>query len=211
MNNPTTRAAMILIGFVLTGALLMAGALGGRGDPQQDTGAIAKALAEKLHDELGFEAGTTVSGAAPAEKEKAVLYPLKVRGGGVPVTVSTIRRFKGGVVVYAHFSFKRGTKAAGPDGKGLGPGECAWVDRRLNADEPCELLFYGFDTKVLFTPDGKAGGPGYVISTEVRSNKPGKSHPWHKDFFQSFSDPSMVTEFWVTKSKDSKYLLCGLD
>ena len=34
---------------------------------------------------------------------------------------------------------------------------------------------------------------------------------WHKDFFQGYSDPSMVDEFWVTKSKDSKYLICRLD
>jgi hypothetical protein len=199
---------------VLAGGLKLASLPAGGGDQGQNEEAITKALAERLHDELGFEAGKTYSGAsatAEKEKEKPVLYPIKVRGGSVPITVSTIRRFKGGVVVFAHFKFKRGTKAAGLDGKGLAPGECAWVDRRLNPDEPCELLFYGFDTKVDFTPVGTAGALRYEISTEIRSNKPGKSHPWHKDFFQSFSDPGMVTEFWVTKSKDSKYLIAGLN
>jgi hypothetical protein len=189
------------------GALLSASLPAGGGAPQQNEEAIAKALAEKLHDKLGYQGETS---AAPPE-EKAVLYPIKVRGGAVPVTVSTIRRFNGGVVIYAHFKFKRGPKAAGPDGKGLGPGECAWVDRRLNPDEPCELLLYGFDAKVHFKPGETAGAGGYVISMEARSNAAGKSRPWHKDYFLSFSDPSEVDEFWVTKSKDSKYLVCRLD
>ena len=198
----------VLMSLVLFGGLRLASLPAGGGDQGQNEEAIAKALADRLHDKLGLEGGTLTG---PPEKEPPVLYPIKVRGGAVPVTVSTVRRFNGGVIVYAHFKFKRGGKAAGFDGKGLGPGECAWVDRRMNADEPCELLFYGFDTKVHFKPAGPAGAPGYEISTEVRSNKPGKSYPWHKDFFQSFSDPGMVTEFWVTKSKDSKYLVAGLN
>jgi hypothetical protein len=199
----------VLMSLVLAGGLKLASLPAGGGDQGQNEEAIAKALAERLHDQLGYEGPTAA--AAPAEKEKPVLYPIKVRGGAVPITVSTIRRFKGGVVVYAHFKFKRGLKAAGLDGKGLGPGECAWVDRRLNPDEPCELLFYGFDTKVHFKPTGTGGAPGYEIATEIRSNRGGKTYPWHKDFFQSFADPNMVTEFWVTKSKDSKYLVAGLD
>lgn len=196
----------VLMSLVLAGGLKLASLPAGGGDQGQNEEAIAKALAERLHDQLGYEGPGPA--AAPAEKEKPVLYAIKVRGGAVPITVSTIRRFKGGVVVYAHFKFKRGPKAAGLDGKGLGPGECAWVDRRLNPDEPCELLFYGFDAKIHFTPGGTGG---YGISMEVRSNGGGKSHPWHKDFFQGYSDPSMVDEFWVTKSKDSKYLICRLD
>ncbi len=200
----TALASLVLVGGLRLASLPAAG-----GDQGQDEEAIAKALADRLHDVLGFEGGTVTG--APAPAEAPVLYPIKVRGGSIPITVSTIRRFKGGVVVFAHFKFKRGTKAAGLDGKGLAPGECAWVDRRLNPDEPCELLFYGFDTKIRFTPGGPAGPGGYAISMEVRSNGPGKSHPWHKDFFQSYADPAMVDEFWVTKSKDSKYLICRLD
>jgi len=202
-------AAGTFIALVLAGTLGLSPLTAGRGGPQQDTEAIAKALADRLHDKLGLE-GKTIAGEPPG-KEPPVLYPIKVRGGAVPVTVATIRRFNGGVVVYAHFKFKRGRKAAGLDGKGLAPGECAWVDRGMNLDEPCELLFYGFDTKVHFKPGGAAGAAGYEIGTEIRSNKPGKAHPWHQDFFQSFSDPGMVTEFWVTKSKDSRYLIAGLN
>jgi len=211
MRYPKVLAITALISLALVGGLRLASRPAAGGDQGQNEEAIAKALADRLHDELGFEAGKTYSGASATdekEKEKPVLYPIKVRGGSVPITVSTIRRFKGGVVVFAHFKFKRGTKAAGLDGKGLAPGECAWVDRRLNPDEPCELLFYGFDAKIHFTPGGSGG---YGISMEVRSNGGGKSHPWHKDFFQGYSDPSMVDEFWVTKSKDSKYLICRLD
>jgi len=189
----------------LIGTLYFAFPLAGRGDPRQDSAAIARALEERLKDSLGFEGGTV-----PAEKPP-VLYPIKVRGGAIPITISTIRRTKGGVVVFAHFKFKRGGKAAGLDGKGLSPGECAWVDRRMNADEPCELLFYGFDAKIHFQPGRATGASGYEISTEARSNRGGKTYPWHKDFFQSFSDPAFVTEFWVTISKDSKFLVAGLD
>jgi hypothetical protein len=201
----TALMALVFVG-VRSSASLPAG---GSAPPPQAEEAIAKALADRLADSLGFEGGTVTG--APAGTPAPVLYPIKVRGGAVPVTVSTIRRFKGGVVVYAHFKFKRGTKAAGLDGKGLAPGECAWVDRRMNPDEPCELLFYGFDAKIHFKPGDRAGAGGYVVSTEVRSNGAGKSHPWHRDYFQGFSDPSRVDEFWVTKSKDSKYLVCRLD
>lgn len=206
MRDTRILGLAVLMSLVLFGGLRPGSLPAGGGDQGQNEEAIAKALSDRLHDELGFEGGTLTG--ASVEKEKPVLYPIKVRGGSIPITVSTIRRFKGGVVVFAHFKFKRGTKAAGLDGKGLAPGECAWVDRRLNPDEPCELLFYGFDAKIHFTP----GGPGgYGISMEVRSNGGGKSHPWHKDFFQGYSDPAMVDEFWVTKSKDSKYLICRLD
>jgi hypothetical protein len=207
MRYPKVLAITALISLALVGGLRLASLPAADGDQGQNEEAIAKALADRLRDELGFEAGKTYSGASATdekEKEKPVLYPIKVRGGSVPIT----RRFKGGVVVFAHFKFKRGTKAAGLDGKGLAPGECAWVDRRLNPDEPCELLFYGFDAKIHFTPGGSGG---YGINMEVRSNGGGKSRPWHKDFFQGYSDPSMVDEFWVTKSKDSKYLICRLD
>jgi hypothetical protein len=208
MKYSKILAISVLASLALVGGLRLASLPAAGGDQGQSEAAMAKALADRLHDELGFEGGTLTGTPTPEEKQKPVLYPIKVRGGGVPITVSTIRRFKGGVVVFAHFKFKRGTKAAGLDGKGLAPGECAWVDRRLNPDEPCELLFYGFDAKIHFTP----GGPGgYGISMEVRSNGGGKSHPWHKDFFQGYSDPAMVDEFWVTKSKDSKYLICRLD
>lgn len=206
MRYPKVLAITALISLALVGGLRLASLPAAGGDQGQNEEAIAKALADRLHDELGFEGGTLTG--APAPAATPVLYPIKVRGGSVPITVSTIRRFKGGVVVFAHFKFKRGPKAAGLDGKGLGPGECAWVDRRLNPDEPCELLFYGFDAKIHFTPGGSGG---YGISMEVRSNGGGKSHPWHKDFFQGYSDPFMVDEFWVTKSKDSKYLICRLD
>lgn len=200
--------------FAVTMALLFAGAwllrpFRASGAPGQDAEATAKALMEALHDQLGYDAGPAATN--PPEKAKPVLYPLKVRGGGVPVTVSTIRRFNGGVVVYAHFKFKRGAKAAGLDGHGLGAGECAWVDRRLNPDEPCDLLFYGFDARIHFKPQASPGAPGYEIGIEIRSNTPGKPHAWFNDFFQSFADPAFVTEFSVTKSKDSKYLVCGLE
>ena len=32
--------------------------------------------------------------------------------------------------------FTRGSRAAGPDGRTLAPGHCAWVDRGVRADEP---------------------------------------------------------------------------
>lgn len=205
MRRSKTLAAAAFMILSFAGALLVASLPAGRGAPQQDEEAIARALADRLHDSLGFE------GKAQPQEKAPVLYPLKVRGGAVPITISTIRRSEGGVVVYAHFKFKRGPKAAGSDGKGLGPGECAWFLRRMNPDEPCELLFYGFDTKIHFKPGDASRASGYEISMEVRSNRGGKAYPWHKDFFQSFADMAFVTEFWVTKSKDSKYLVAGLD
>jgi hypothetical protein len=208
MTIPKSLFRAVSLMVVFAGAVFLAPPRAATSAPDgQDAAATAKALADALHDQLGFDAGAAAAGAA--EMDKPVLYPIKVRGGGIPLTVSTIRRAKGGVVVFAHFKFKRGPKAAGLDGKGLGPGECAWVDRRLNPDEPCELLFYGFDTKIAFKPGSSSGG--YEIAFSVRSNKPGLGHPWRADFFQSFADPAFVTEFWVTKSKDSKYLICGLD
>ena len=207
MRCSKALTATTFMTLVFVGALLLASFPAGSGAPQQNEEAIAKALEDRLHDSLGFTGQTT----SPPPEEAPVLYSIKVRGGAVPVTISTIRRTKGGVVVYAHFKFKRGGKAAGLYGKGLSPGECAWIDRGMNADEPCELLFYGFDTKIHFTPGATTRAPGYEISMEVRSNRAGKAYPWHKNFFQSFADPSFVTEFRVTKSKDGKYFLAGLD
>jgi hypothetical protein len=206
MRSWKTLAAAALMTLVFVGTLLVASLPAGLGAPRQDEEAIAKALAERLHDSLGFDVGKI-----QPQEQAPVLYQLKVRGGPIPITISTIRRAEGGVVVYAHFKFKRGPKAAGADGKGLGPGECAWLLRRMNPDEPCELLFYGFDTKIHFKPEDGSRASGYEISLEVRSNRGGKAYPWHKDFFQSFSDPAFVTEFWVTKSKDSRYFVAGLD
>lgn len=40
---------------------------------------------------------------------------------------------------------------------------------------------------------------------------PASASPWHQDFFQSFSDPGMVPEFWVAKSEDSRCLIAGLN
>ncbi len=207
MKCSKALVAATFMTLVFVGALLLASLPEGGGAPQQNEEAIAKALADRLHDSLGFTGSTTT---VPPEKSP-VLYPIKVRGGAVPVTISTVRRFTGGVVIYAHFKFKRGAKAAGPAGQGLGPGECAWVDRRLNPDEPCELLLYGFEAKIHFQPGETAGAGRYVISTEARGNGGGASRAWHKDYFQSFADPSVVDEFWVTKSKDSRYLVCRLD
>lgn len=205
MNRGHVLAVVALITLGLIGAPFLASVSAGRDDSDQDAAAIAKALEERLKDSLTYEGGTRAPEPAPAG------YILKVRGGPVPVTISTIRRTSGGVVVYAHFRFTRGSHAAELRGQGLAPGECAWVDRGLNPDEPCDLLFYGFDIKTHFEPRRGAGGPGYETSMEVRSNRGGKTYPWHKDFFLSFSDPTFITEFRVTRSKDARYFVAGLD
>lgn len=145
--------------------------------------------------------------------EKIQLFPIKCRGGNVPVTiiVNISNEIEGFLkprtyTPFARLKFKRGKKAAGIDGQGLLPGECSWVDRGMNNDEPTEILFYGFDTQIVFTPQtGREGG--YQIDFYNRSSKKDKSYQWHKNFFQEFSNPNFITEFWVTK-KDG-FLICG--
>ena len=84
MRRSKTLAAAAFMILSFAGALLVASLPAGRGAPQQDEEAIARALADRLHDSLGFE------GKAQPQEKAPVLYPLKVRGGAVPITISTI-------------------------------------------------------------------------------------------------------------------------
>jgi hypothetical protein len=57
-------------------------------------------------------------------------YPLVCRGGpSLEIVIWPDSRNIG-------FKFVRGTK---PAGEGLAPGECSWIDRRMNAGEPSRL------------------------------------------------------------------------
>ncbi len=183
------------VALVVLAMLLFARGLWGGDD--QDAEKIAKALADRLGGKLGFEGKGAASGDSG--------FIVKCRGGQVPVRIVFIHRGDGRVVPAAVLSFRRGWRAAGLKGEHLLPGECAWIDRGLRPDEHPNVLLYGFDTQVSFTP--QPGGGGYRVDVDARSSRPGAKRPWQRNFFHNFARGDFVTEFRVHRR--GNYLVCG--
>ena len=68
-------------------------------------------------------------------------YPLNCRGGGQLVFDTLGLSPDTGGPVRLSLTFAVSPAAAGPEGQGLQPGTCAWVDRTLNREEPRRLRF----------------------------------------------------------------------
>jgi hypothetical protein len=68
-------------------------------------------------------------------------YPLNCRGGGGLVfdTISPPSDANGAVAL--SLTFAASAVASGPEGQGLQPGTCAWVDRPVNDAEPRQIRF----------------------------------------------------------------------
>jgi hypothetical protein len=68
-------------------------------------------------------------------------FPLNCRGGGGLVfdTISAPSEKPGAVTLY--LTFVASQVASGPEGQGLLPGTCAWVDRPVTDDEPRRVRF----------------------------------------------------------------------
>jgi hypothetical protein len=85
------------------------------------------------------EAPQSGTGDPPPARRQA--YPLNCRGGA-PLAFDTIApRSDTGSVVRLAVSFAPNATAAGPEGQGLQPGSCAWVDRPVSGEEPRRIRF----------------------------------------------------------------------
>jgi hypothetical protein len=87
-----------------------------------------------------------VSTPVPAAQQSATLpalpreeYPLNCRGGEQLVFDTLALPSDTGSVLGLSLAFAANPVAAGPEGRGLQPSTCAWVDRPLNAEEPGQL------------------------------------------------------------------------
>lgn len=103
------------------------------------------------------------AGARSGPPHPAVSYPaqetfqLLCRGGG------SMNLTRGGPVpdangvemVVIELTFARSAKGAGPQGKGLKPGQCSWIDRPVNQQEP---LAVRFKTHLHAPPNPGVGG-----------------------------------------------------
>lgn len=67
-------------------------------------------------------------------------FPLDCRGGG-GVVFDTLLVEPDSARVRLMLTFTAGATASGPEGQGLEPGACAWVDRPLNDAEPRRIQF----------------------------------------------------------------------
>lgn len=75
----------------------------------------------------------TLLGLGTASVAAPDTYALKCRGGGaLGFVLNSSGEFR--------ISFKKALSKAGADGGGLQRGECAWVDRALNNEEPSALV-----------------------------------------------------------------------
>ncbi len=68
-------------------------------------------------------------------------YPLNCRGGGGLVFDTIGPPSDAGGTVTLSLTFAANPAAAGPEGQGLQPGTCAWVDRPVNDAEPRQVRF----------------------------------------------------------------------
>lgn len=66
-------------------------------------------------------------------------YPLNCRGGGQLVFDTLGSPSDTGTALRLSLTFTANPTAAGPEGQGLHPSTCAWVDRPVNAEEPRQL------------------------------------------------------------------------
>jgi len=88
--------------------------------------------------------GPGIGPADPAAGNPAqTTYKLLCRGGGSMTTQrgGPVPDANGVEMVVIVLRFARSIKAAGPQGQGLEPGQCSWIDRPLNQREPVELRF----------------------------------------------------------------------
>lgn len=79
----------------------------------------------------------------PAFYPAQATYQMLCRGGGGLSfrQAGSERSSTGEDIVTLQLTFKKGGQAAGPQGGGLGPGQCSWVDRPVNQQEPFKLRF----------------------------------------------------------------------
>lgn len=86
-------------------------------------------------------------------------YTLWCRGGGTSSVDFEINNNGGSWSQYEKFFFAHGTQAFNPHApvtqSTLQPGQCSWIDRAMNPDEPSYIYFAGFNgTGFKLKPDG---------------------------------------------------------
>jgi hypothetical protein len=120
---------------------------------------------------MGITAGFTAQ-AAPTT------YPLKCRG-----TKSGELQFHFSATT-AMLGFKKAAHAAPA---GLNPGECAWMDRALNADEPALIVQYPQPSRSMFNNTsiffGSLNGGGQVVAPVIGVTEP--EIGWLKDLMNA--------------------------
>lgn len=85
---------------------------------------------------------TSVPSSAPYPAQTAYQMLCRGIGGGMGFrNGESVRTSTGEDIVTVELTFKKGPAAAGAQGAGLGPGQCAWIDRAINQAEPFKLRF----------------------------------------------------------------------
>jgi hypothetical protein len=82
-----------------------------------------------------FATGALVLGALPSAAAQS--YVMTCRGGGNMVAVAGQRVSQ--PHVFVEITYKRGSAGAGVQAPN--PGECTWIDRGVNGNEPDKILF----------------------------------------------------------------------
>lgn len=86
---------------------------------------------------VGAEAQSPPVPAPPPDRRE---FPLNCRGGG-DLVFDTLIVIADSDLVRLSLTFAASPTASGPEGQGLQPGSCAWVDRPLNDAEPRRIQF----------------------------------------------------------------------
>jgi hypothetical protein len=115
-------------------------------------------LAQPLNPSVHQQAATVP--ADTTDVSTAAGYEIRCRGGEAGLH---LRQLAGGPrtdaagqawVALMSLEFRASPLAAGPDGAGLIPGTCAWIDRPLNEDEPRSIRF---EAPATHTPSARHG------------------------------------------------------
>jgi hypothetical protein len=104
-------------------------------------------------------------------------YQLLCRGGGGMNLIrgGPVPDANGVEMVVISLTFVRSSRPAGPRGRGLRAGQCGWIDRPVNSQEPTELRFK--------TPLHAAGNPGSDVNSSDAERFP-----------DAFSIPNYMTQ-----------------
>ncbi|MEO6393471.1 MAG: hypothetical protein ABIP75_16600 [Pyrinomonadaceae bacterium] len=80
----------------------------------------------------------------PSPYPAQATYQMLCRGIGGGMSFrngGSVRGSTGEDIVTVQLTFKKSAKAAGAQGGGLDPGQCSWIDRPVNQQEPFKLRF----------------------------------------------------------------------
>jgi hypothetical protein len=123
-----------------------------------------------------------------ASAAHAQTYPIKCRSGG-------LSSFTLSVTGALRIAFQKAPAAAGPNGVGLLPGQCAWVDRPVNANEPSHLSI----------PTGPHFKVGAVVPGYNNASFDGYVYAETQAWVYQFSTQDVILTLYV--QNDGQYLV----